>query len=155
MKSAVESSPYATDSTLCPICGHAIGRYDYSCDALGRTIEVCPVCGPRLLILKVGAHRPRKGFDGSSIPKRMADPCVECGETFQCSGVGYMPERCPRCSTARKEAQRVRHNQTKALKRKAGQQDARPRVLNKVQQEAHPDIPLLQTRRVGKMRKAS
>jgi hypothetical protein len=120
IRSSSESSMYAADTTICHVCLHAIGRYDYSCDALGRTIEVCPKCGPRLLILRIGAPKVKKGGrDVSLAPRRTNNKCIQCKARFSCSGAGIVPERCPACTEARRVAKGLEYNRKNREKRAA------------------------------------
>lgn len=49
-----ERSPFAQDQCRCSRCGGLLTRYDFRTDGIGRMVENCERCGPRLLAVRHG-----------------------------------------------------------------------------------------------------
>lgn len=59
-KAQLDASRFSSDHALCK-CGTVLSRHDFDTDYLGRTISLCPSCGPQLVPKRFGAPTiPRK-----------------------------------------------------------------------------------------------
>lgn len=96
---ALEASPFSSDKTRCD-CGFVLSRHDFDTDDLGRTISLCPRCGPQLVPKRLGTPSvPRK-------PRRAEETRVcDCGESFV---VQSRTPECSKCGKCRKALLRER-----------------------------------------------
>jgi hypothetical protein len=102
-----EASSFALEITTCPTCKHLLSRYDFGFDWLGRTMSLCPKCGPALLVVRHGAPRARE----RAVPiPRLGDPCLDCGEPVVVCGTGQVPVRCKPCQLTRSRARNLISN---------------------------------------------
>lgn len=99
MKQAlIETSQFAQELTTCPNCMAILTRYEFGTDHLGRTMSLCPNCGPALLPLRRGAPRLREKPQGIRTP---CGTCKDCPATLYYSMNGVRPKRCPACARER------------------------------------------------------
>lgn len=83
-------------------CGSLLTRYDFGTDQLGRTLEKCPKCGPRLLQPKHGAPTT---IDARHYKAKVIGKCADCPTVLTWRGTGTHPTRCPPCRKKHERAQ--------------------------------------------------
>lgn len=101
IRAMTEVSPFALEITTCPDCGHLLSRYEFGFDWLGRTMSLCPKCGPRLLTVRHGAPVAKHT---SIFKTQVIGKCADCPKKLTWRGTGTHPMRCPPC---RKKHERV------------------------------------------------
>jgi hypothetical protein len=108
---AIQTSEYSHEIALCS-CGRVLTRHDFLTDWLGRTVERCPSCGPKLLLLRRDVALPngnkavRNHF---AIKERIVLPICHCGKAIKWCGRGAKPIRCYLCrQDARRKCARER-----------------------------------------------
>lgn len=90
-------STFALELCVCTRCKGLLTRYDFNFDELGRTLEICPKCGPALLATRRGALVVRS----RTLPPKPCGKCVDCRTPLTYTA-GGIPLRCKRCQKARR-----------------------------------------------------
>lgn len=98
LHATLEVSAYRCDEARCSRCGGLLTRTAFVTDFLGRTVERCPTCGPRLLVLHVGAPVASR-IKHAPVPK-MIQGCADCGGWMLWMGF-EKPTRCKVCQKVR------------------------------------------------------
>jgi hypothetical protein len=95
-----ERSPFAGDLCRCSRCGGVLSRYDHGFNALGQTLELCPNCPPRLMLMRtrvpIVKQTPKVHHSHPEMPR--------CG-----CGVRLKRKNALRCDSCRVEHRKAQH----------------------------------------------
>lgn len=90
-------------------CGFVLTSNDFGFDGIGRTMTLCPRCGPSLVTVRRGVPVNRR--------RAVSEPRVvgrcQCGVPLVYSGNGAVPERCPECRAVRKNEGNIARNKAR------------------------------------------